>query len=204
MKVPRRAAASDPAAPGWAAGVAHDELRRRTLHVAAGALGPLAAAVGARIATPAFVALVLLAALAELARHRWPAARARLERMAGGAFRPQEAAGLSGASTLALGFALAWWLFPAVAAERAILVAALADPVAATVGTQLGGGRRKSAAGSAAGAVTAALVLVLTGLPVGSAVVVAIAAAAAELAPWRGADNVTVPLVVGGLLWWLG
>ncbi len=64
---------------------------------------------------------------------------------------------------LALGYALAWWLFPTAAAERAILVTAVADPMAATVGTRFGGGRRKSWAGSAACAATAVLVLLLTG-----------------------------------------
>ena len=177
------------------------EVRRRALHVAAGVLGPLAAALGAPLASPAFAVLLLLAAAAELARHRWPAARAALELAAGGAFRPQEASGISGASTLALGFALSWWLFPSGAAERGILVAALADPVAATVGSRFGGGRRKSWPGSLACAATAALVLAVTGVAPGPAILIGVAAAVAELAPWRGVDNVAVPVAVAALLW---
>jgi len=108
---------------------------------------------------------------------------------------------VSGAATLALGYALAWWLFPVLAAERAILVAAVADPMAATIGSRFGGGGRKSLAGSAACAAAAALVLLLTGTPGTTAVVVAAVATAAERAPWRGADNVLVPVSVGAVLW---
>jgi dolichol kinase len=184
-------------------GTADDEVRRRTVHVASGVLGPLAAAAGSRVATPAFVALVVVAGVAELARRRWPWARAALQRLAGPLFRPGEATMVSGAAMLALGYAMAWWLFPVAAAERAILVAAVADPMAATVGSRFGGGRRKSWAGSAACAAAAALVLLLTGLPGGTVAIGAVVAAVAERAPWRGADNLLVPVGVGATLWWM-
>jgi dolichol kinase len=196
--------ASGAAERAAATGIAPNEIRRRTLHVAAGVLGPLAALLGPGIATPAFVALVAVAGAAELARFRWPGFGARLERLAGGAFRPGESRGVTGASLLAAGFAVSWWLFPAAGAERAILVAALADPMAAAVGTRFGGGTGKSWVGSTACAVTAALVLLLTGVGAAPAAVAAIVAAATERAPWRGADNVAIPLGVGAVLWWLG
>jgi len=104
---------------------------------------------------------------------------------------------------LALGYALAWWLFPAPAAERAILVAALADPMAATVGTRFGGGRRKSWAGTAACTAMAAGVLLLTGLPLLPTLAGAAVAGALERTPGRGTDNVLVPLGVGAALSWL-
>lgn len=110
---------------------------------------------------------------------------------------------MSGAATLALGYALAWWLFPVPAAERAMLVTAVADPMAATVGSRYGGGRRKSRAGSAACAAAAAIVLLLTGLPGPAALMVAVVATAAERVPWRGADNVVMPVSVGAALWWM-
>lgn len=188
---------------GLVAGGARDEAGRRALHVASGLLGPLAAALGRRVATPAFVGLVVVACAAEVARLRWPRVRAGLERLAGGWFRPTEASVVSGAAMLALGYALAWWLFPTAAAERAILVTAVADPMAATVGTRFGGGRRKSWAGSAACAATAVLVLLLTGLPVGIAAAGGAVAAAVERAPWRGADNLLVPVGVAAALGWM-
>jgi dolichol kinase len=171
--------------------------------MASGAIGPLAAAVGTRVATPAFAVLVGLACVAEGARFSWPAARTALDRLVGGLFRPDEASTVSGATTLALGYALAWWLFPAAIAERAILTAALADPMAALVGSRLGGGRRKSWAGSAACAGTTALVLLLTGVPGVTAAFTAVVVAAVERAPWRGADNIAIPVGVGAMLWWM-
>jgi len=171
--------------------------------VASGVLGPLAAAVGSRVATPAFVALVVAASIAEIARLRWPWARTALDRLAGTMFRPAEASTVSGAATLALGYALAWWLFPVAAAERAILVAAVADPMAATIGSRFGGGQRKSWAGSAACAASAALVLLIMGVPGWTAAVAAAVVVVVERAPWRGADNILVPVSVGAVLWWM-
>ncbi|HXY68395.1 MAG TPA: hypothetical protein VEH62_03035 [Gemmatimonadales bacterium] len=204
MKPPAGATVPGAAERDPGAGAAPSELTRRALHAAAGVLGPLAAALGPSVATPAFGALVAAAAAAELGRRRRPAFRAALERLAGGAFRPRETSAVSGASLLAAGFALSWWLFPVPAAERAILVAALADPMAAAVGSRLGSGGGKSLAGSAACAVTAALVLLLTGVPAAPTAAAALVAALAERAPWPGADNVAIPLGVGATLWWLG
>jgi dolichol kinase len=171
--------------------------------VTSGALGPLAVGAGPAIATPGFAALVVIAALAEIARLSSMRNRAFVDRLAGGAFRPAETDAPSGAGTLALGYALAWWLFPPAAAEAAIVVAAVADPAAALVGSRFGGGVAKSLPGSLACAVVAALVLGLFHVrPVGVAVT-AVAAALAERAPWRGTDNIAVPLVVAALLGWL-
>jgi len=191
-------AASRGAAPGG-----RDDTWRRTAHVAAGALGPVAARLPPGAAALGFGALVVLAGAAETLRLTSPGARHRLERFAGRLFRPAEASGISGATTLALGFALAWWIFPAGAAERAILVAALADPMAALVGTRAGGSGRKTWAGSLACAVTAALVLWLTHVAVPVALAGGVVAAVAERAPWRAVDNVTVPVLVAAALWLL-
>ncbi len=60
------------------------------------------------MASPAFLVLVVVAAAAETARLASPRAGAALDRVAAGAFRPAEARRPSGASLLALGFALAW------------------------------------------------------------------------------------------------
>ncbi len=177
-----------------------EEAWRRTVHVASGALGPLVAQLPTAAASLALGALVALAGAAEAARLASPRVHAWLDGIAGPLFRPAEARGVSGASTLALGYALAWWLFPVGAAERAILVEALADPMAATVGARAGGSTGKTWAGTAACAVTAALVLLLTRVPPLVAGTAAVAAAVAERAPWRGADNVTVPVLVAAVL----
>jgi len=160
-------------------------------------------AAGASVATPAFAILVVIAAAAEAARLASPQAAALVARVAGGAFRPAEVRRPSGAGTLALGYALTWWLFPAAVAEAAIVVTALADPAAAIVGSRYGRGAAKSLAGSLACAGAAALVLAVFGVGPAALVLAAIGAAVAERSPWRGTDNLAVPLVVGALLHWM-
>ncbi len=194
------AASGAPPPPARPAGGAASERWRRTLHVAAGGLGPLAAAAGPEKARLGFAALVAAAAIAEAARLAWPRAGALVARLAGPLFRPAERGGLSGATTLALGFAAAWWLFPGVVAERAILVEALSDPAAAAAGAHAGIVGRKSWQGSAACAVAAAAVLLLTGTPPLAAGAGAVAAALAERVPGRALDNLVVPLVVAAVL----
>ena len=80
---------------------------------------------------------------------------------------------------------------------------ALADPAAALVGSRFGRGAAKSVPGSLACAGVAAVVLAVLGVPPAALVVAAVGAAVAERAPWRGTDNLAVPLVVGALLHWL-
>ena len=155
------------------------------------------------MATPAFAALVAVAAAAEAARLVSPRAGAALARLAGGAFRPAEARTPSGAATLALGYALAWWLFSPAVAQAAIVVTATADPAAALVGARFGRGAAKSLPGSLACAGVAAVVLTLLRAGPGGIVLGAVGAALAERVPWRGADNLVVPIVVGALLHWM-
>lgn len=172
------------------------------LHLISGALGPLAVAVGAPIATPAFGVLVVIAAAAETARLLSPRAGAALARVSGEIFRPAEARRPSGAGTLALGYALAWWLFPPAVAEAAIIVTAVADPAAAVIGARFGRGAAKSIPGSLACAGAAALVLAIFGIGPVALGLAAVGAAVAERAPWSGTDNLAVPLVVGAVLRW--
>lgn len=146
---------------------------------------------------------MVIAAAAETARLASARAGALLTRFAGGVFRPAEAGAPSGAGTLAVGYALAWWIFPPAVAEAAIVVAAIADPAAALVGVRFGRGAGKSLPGSLACASAAALVLAVLGVGPAGVAVAAIGAALAERVPWRGTDNVAVPLVVGAALWWL-
>jgi dolichol kinase len=170
------------------------------VHAASGALGPLAVAVGPAVATPGFAVLVVVAFLAEVARLVSPRAGALVRGLAGGLFRPAEERAPSGAGLLAVGYALAWWLFPPAAAEAGIIVAAVADPAAALAGSRLGRGAAKSLPGSVACACAAALALALLRTPPAGVVAGALGAAAAERVPWRGADNLAVPVAVAAIL----
>jgi dolichol kinase len=196
---PDAPAAAAPPAPPPAAGAA-DEQWRRTLHVAAGGLAPLAAAVGPEHASVGFALLVILAASAEALRLGSARAAGFIARFVGPLFRPAEKRSVSGATTLAFGFALVWWLFPVGVAERAMLVVALADPMAATAGLWAGVVGRKSWTGTTACALTAGLVLLVTRVPLLPAALAAAAAALAERIPWRGVDNLAVPVVAAAVL----
>ncbi len=181
---------------------ARRESWRRVLHLASGGLGLAAPLLPPRLAGLGFLALVVLALGLELARGWVPAVHAYLERHLGGLFRPGETGRVSGAATLALGYALAWWLFAPGVASRAIVVTAVADPAGAVVGRRLHpGAGGKTLAGSAAVLLAALAGLLAMGTSPLPAVLAAGAAALAERAPWPAADNVAVPLLTAAALW---
>lgn len=177
---------------------------RRALHAASVVIAPVAAWLPPPVASYGFAALVLLAVGLETARLAARERRGPVERFAGPLFRPAESGAVSGASTLALGYALTWWLFPGPAAARAIAVAAIADPVAAAIGTHFApGSERKTWIGSAAFALAAGVALLLASVPPASAAAASAASALAERVPWRTSDNVAVPVLTAAVLTWL-
>lgn len=173
---------------------------RRAVHAASGVLGPLALWLPGRAGAWLLGALAAAALLLEAGRRARPVVRRAVETVAGSLFRPDEAGGLSGPTTLALGYAAAWWLFPPRAAATAIVVAALADPAAALAGRRFGRGEGKSAAGSLACALVAGAVILAGGAGAPAAAAGALVAALVERAPWRAADNLLVPLAAGATL----
>lgn len=177
---------------------------RRALHAASAVLGPLSLGLPGQGGTLALGALAAVALGLEAARHTIPAVQRIIASVGRAVFRPEESKGISGPTALACGYLATWWLFEAHAATAAIVVSGLADPAAALVGHRWGRPGGKSLAGSMACAVTAAVVLLAGGRPPVTALVGAVAAALAERAPWRGADNLLVPLAVGGVLTILG
>lgn len=174
---------------------------RRALHAASVVIAPVAARLPPPVTSYGLAALVLLAVGLETARLAARERRGLVERFAGPLFRPAESGAVSGASTLALGYALAWWLFPGPAAARAIAVAAIADPVAAAIGTHFApGSERKTWIGSAAFALAAGVTLLLAGVPPASAAAASAVSALAERVPWRTTDNVAVPVLTAAVL----
>jgi dolichol kinase len=169
---------------------------RRSLHAATAALallalvslsalrlGTLAVAVaalafeGLRLTTPAF--------------NRWIAMRLPV-------FRPQEAARLSGAAWLAVGYAAAARL-PAPGPVAGLLAGALADPAAAWVGGRFGGGRRKSWPGTAAAGAVAAIAAATAGLALPAALVAGVVGAGLERWPGPFDDNLLLAPGVAGV-----
>ena len=185
-------------------GPAPREAWRRALHLLSGTLA-LAAFLPAAIVPWGFAALLAAALALEAARLAAPPGGPPLGPGVGAMFRPGEARGLSGASLLAVGYAAVFLAFPGSAAARAVLVTATADPAAAAAGTLLGRATgHKTWVGTGAAFSTAALVLLLTRVPAVPALAAAAAAAAAERLPWRGADNVAIPLATAAVLRLLG
>lgn len=178
---------------------AREEAIRKAIHIGASLLA--AAAVWW---LPHLHAAVLLAGGAlvalgiELGRMTRPAFRLAFQRRLGPLLRDSETTRLTGATTLALGYTIAAVLFPGSPALIAILVAGVADAAAAVVGKRFGriryrGG--KSVEGSVAFLVVVLpVVLLLTGLPLVTGLLLALIITALEAPTLAVADNLYLPL----------
>lgn len=201
MTAGRTAAGADVRAPAAAPPrTARREEWRRALHAASGVLGLVALRLPGQGGAWLFGGAVAAAFVLEGLRRSVPAVGRAVAAVGAPLFRPDEARGISGPTTLACGYAAAWMLFAPPVAAAAIGVAALADPAAALVGRRFSRGDGKSLAGSAACALVAAAVLAAVGTGAAAAGAGALVAALVERAPWRGADNLLIPAAVGATL----
>jgi dolichol kinase len=167
---------------------------RRALHASTAGLALLGlTSLGALRAVA--VCLAVASVVVEFLRLRIPAVGRSLATRVP-VYRDRERTRPSGAMWLALGYAIVVWL-PPPAGVAGLLVGALADPAGALVGSRFGRGARKSLPGSAAVAFTAAGAVLVVGLPLGTALLAGIAAAAAER--WSGPldDNLLVAPAAG-------
>lgn len=176
-----------------------EEATRKVLHVLVSLvaaavvwwLPPLHAAI--LFATAALVALSV-----EVARRTSGPFGRLFDRRLGHLLRSGEGARLTGATTLAIGYTVVVVAFPGVPALTGILVAGVADAVAAVVGKRFGRTRYrggKSLEGSAAFlAVVTPLLFLVPGLSVVAAVAVAVALTAVEALTLPVDDNLYLPL----------
>lgn len=181
------------------------ETGRKAIHVgvttACAALAWYAPAAWARalLAAGAVLGLAL-----DLARLRLPPVGRIFQRTVGTLLRGREQRGLTGATTMAIGFAATALVFPTRIAAVAFLYAGLADAAAALVGRSLGRHRfrgGKSVEGSIAFFLVAlVLAATLPGLDPLPALGVAVAATLVEALPVPD-DNWINPLAAAGLLW---
>ena len=179
------------------------EAARKLIHVAASLA---AAAVVWRLeALPAAVILAVattVALLVELGRWGAPRFGAVFQKRLGPLLRPGERGGLTGATTLSVGYTVAAVIFPGTPALAGILVTGVADAAAAVVGRRWGRHRipgGKSLEGSAV-LFIAALVVMLPLLGPLTALLVASAATVVEAPTLRVDDNLYLPMVVAGLV----
>lgn len=176
------------------------ERARKGIHIAA-AFGAIAVIVlvpptAARIL---LTGTALLALAVEIARRRSPAFGAYFIHTFGALLKPGEHRRITGATTLALGFAVTSIIFPPHVALLGILYAGLADAVAALVGRRFGRLRTstgKSLEGSVAFFLTAlAAGWALPWLPFLPAVIAALVVTAVEATPLPGDDNLLIPII---------
>jgi dolichol kinase len=148
--------------------------------------------------------LVLLTGF-DLARLRSPKLNVLFFRLFPSLASPREMTKIASSTWYLLGAIVVFALFPARLAVPAILVLALADPAASTVGRLWG--RRKIGKGSWLGSTVFAVIafaILAAYFGPAAAAAPALIIAAAEILPWSLDDNLTVPIVGATALWLLG
>jgi dolichol kinase len=181
---------------------------RRLFHAANGvACALLPGALGLEQAAVLWVLGILLVAVlaADVARLRVPALNALFFRMFPALASPREAVGIASSTWYLVGVALTYALFPMRVAVPGILVLALADPAAGTIG-RLYGKRRLGHGtwvGSAAFLAVAFAVLAFH-LGIAAGLAAALIVTLVEVIPWRLDDNLTVPVAAAFAAWVVG
>lgn len=181
------------------------ELARKALHLST-AIVPLAWGLGfvtAASVRAALVAAVVVALSVELARRTWPGAQRQFHVRFGGILRVHEARAFTGSTWLALAMLAVVLVFPARAAIAALWAAAVGDGLASIVGrlTSRDPSRKTWAGSLACAAATAAGAWWLVDAAIGPAILVGIAAAAAERPRVALDDNVRVTVAAGVAAW---
>ena len=181
---------------------------RRVFHLIAASSTALLSLV---IPEPAYAALLaggaLLALALDEARRRAPRLNRPFLRIFGPILKPAEATEISGATWYLVAAFFAFYFYGPAVALPALLFVAVGDPTAALVGMRAPGPRwwGKSPVGTlafiAAGLGIWAIVTAL-GFGGWSAAIIAgaVIAAAVELLPLPLDDNLTVPMVAGGMM----
>lgn len=148
-------------------------------------------------------AVLVLQIILDVVRFRVEAVQKIFFRLLSRLASPREAEGAASSTWYTVGAMLAYGLFPMGIASPAILVLALADPAAGTVGRLWG--RHKLGTGSIEGSTTfflTAAVVLLFAVDWPIAIGAALAATIVEIIP-GGDDNLTIPVTTGAVLWLL-
>lgn len=182
------------------------ELIRKTVHVVVSIVAVTMVWVLPPTEGRIVIAVAAVTALsAEAVRRGSRFAGALFDRMFGPLLRPHEGRGLTGATMLALGFALAALAFPPRFAGAGMLYAGVGDAASAVVGRHWGRIRYpdgKSLEGSLAFLVAAFLAgLVAPGIGLIPAAVAAVVTTILEGLPSRVDDNLALPLVGAAATW---
>lgn len=179
------------------------EAARKSIHVGASLVAALV--VWRLPAIPAATVLASAAAIAlvtEVLRRSSRRFADAFQATLGSMLRGRERGGLTGATTLALGYTIAAVALPGRAAMAGILFTGVADALAAVVGRHWGRRRYpggKSVEGSVAFLVSAALIAWALGAPPGVALAAAVALTLLEALTLPVDDNLYLPVVGAAL-----
>ncbi len=175
------------------------EISRKLIHLA----GSLAAALIMLLTPPRPARAIILAAAAtaivtELIRRLSPRGNRLFKQLFGTMLRTRERGGITGATTLALGFAAAAFVAPPTLAAAGILMAGIGDAAGALIGRYFGRHRLaggKSLEGSAACFIAAsAVALLIPGITIAMAMAAALVTTLLEAAIGTFDDNLILPL----------
>ncbi|MEM7645270.1 MAG: hypothetical protein AAF203_00040 [Pseudomonadota bacterium] len=164
-----------------------------------------------------YIVVGIPAILLDFFRHRHPKVNKMVMKVLGPVLREHESRQMAGSSFTVMGVGLAYLIFPLPVSQLAVLFLALGDPVASFFGLLVGKKklwRGKSLEGSLAALVFCSLAAFLffqtMGLwvsddplsRIGLSTACGTTAAIAEMMPISQLDdNLTLPLVSGGLMW---
>jgi dolichol kinase len=181
---------------------------RRAFHAATGvavALLPGALALGRRQVVLILGALLVVVLAADMARLRSTRLNVLFFHLFPSLASPREAAGLASSTWYLVGAFLTYALFPMRVAVPGILVLALADPAAGTIGRIWG--RRRLGSGTWVGSaafLAAAFLVLAVFLGPAAALVAALMVTMVEAVPWKLDDNLTVPVAAALAAWLVG
>lgn len=181
---------------------------RRIFHAANGvAVAVLPGALGLDKAAVLWIlgSLLGVAVIADIARLRNPQLNALFFRAFRSLASAREAVGMASSTWFLMGVFLTWALFPARVAVAGILVLALADPAAGTVGRLWG--KRRLGKGTVVGSGTFLLVafaVLAAYLGPTAGLVSALVATVVEAVSQRIDDNLTVPVAAAFSGWLVG
>jgi dolichol kinase len=177
---------------------------RRLFHASVG----LSVALTASLVEPTRAALLVVLAVAlggglagDLLRLRYPSLNVLFFRAFRPLASPREERGIASSTWYVTGLLLVAMLFPLGAFVPAVLVLALADPLASYLGRRWG--KKRLGKGSVVGLVVFVVVgtaVLLGWAPPVRALLAAFAAGLVEVAPWKLDDNLTVPVAVAAAL----
>lgn len=182
------------------------EVSRKAIHAAVSvAAAGMVWQLPAELTRPLFAAAFLVVFLVDVLRRRIGGLGRLFDRAFGAMLRTRESMHLTGATTLAAGFAIAVLVLPPRTAAVGILIAGLADAAAALVGRRYGRHRirnGKSLEGALACFATA-LILAWVMPDVGfmGALILALGLTLLEAAPLPVDDNLVLPIVASVLYW---